>query len=46
MTHEEAGARIRALTDELRRMAHEYYDLDAPTAEDYEYDMKMQELRA
>ena len=45
MTHEEAKARIKALTDELLRMAHEYYDLDAPTAEDYEYDMKMQELR-
>ncbi|MBR4201249.1 MAG: NAD-dependent DNA ligase LigA [Oscillospiraceae bacterium] len=46
MTHEEAAARVRTLTDELLRMAHEYYDLDAPSAEDYEYDMKMQELRA
>ena len=26
-------------------MAHSYYDLDAPTAEDYEYDQKMHELR-
>lgn len=45
MTHDEAKLRIKDLTDELLRMAHEYYDLDAPTAEDYEYDMKMQELR-
>ena len=45
MTHDEAKVRIKDLTDDLLRMAHEYYDLDAPTAEDYEYDMKMQELR-
>ncbi len=45
MTHDEAKLRIKDLTDELLRMAHAYYDLDAPTAEDYEYDMKMQELR-
>lgn len=45
MNHEDAAARVKALTDELRRMAHEYYDLDAPSAEDYEYDMKMKELR-
>lgn len=45
MTHTEAEARVQALTAELLRMAHEYYDLDAPSAEDYEYDMKMQELR-
>ena len=46
MTQDEARKRIKELTEELLRMAHEYYDLDAPTAEDYEYDMKMQELRA
>lgn len=45
MTHDEAKLRIKDLTDDLLRMAHEYYDLDAPTAEDYEYDMKMQQLR-
>ena len=45
MTQEEAKKRIKDLTDDLLRMAHEYYDLDAPSAEDYEYDMKMQELR-
>lgn len=46
MTQQEAKARVQELTEILTRMAHEYYDLDAPTAEDYDYDMKMQELRA
>lgn len=45
MTQEQARSRVAELTAELLRMAHEYYDLDAPSAEDYEYDMKMQELR-
>ena len=45
MTHEEAAARVRELTAVLTRLAHEYYDLDAPTADDYEYDMLMQELK-
>ncbi|MBR3269284.1 MAG: NAD-dependent DNA ligase LigA [Oscillospiraceae bacterium] len=45
MTHDEAAKRVTELTEELLRMAHEYYDLDAPSAEDYEYDMKMHELR-
>ena len=45
MTHEQAAARVTELTGVLTRMAHEYYDLDAPTAEDYEYDMLMRELR-
>ena len=45
MTHEEAAKRVKELTEILLRMAHEYYDLDAPTADDYEYDMKMHELR-
>ena len=45
MTHDEAAVRVRELTETLTRMAHEYYDLDAPTAEDYEYDMLMHELR-
>ena len=46
MTEQEARARVQELTEILTRMAHEYYDLDAPTAEDYEYDTKMRELRA
>lgn len=45
MTHEDAAKQVKELTNELLRMAHEYYDLDAPSAEDYEYDMKMQQLR-
>ena len=45
LTEAEAKQRIAALTETLTRLAHEYYDLDAPTAEDYEYDMQMQELR-
>ncbi len=45
MTHEEAAARVKELTAVLTRLAHEYYDLDAPTADDYEYDMLMQELK-
>lgn len=45
MTHEEAAVRAAELTKTLLRMAHEYYDLDAPTAEDYEYDTLMRELR-
>lgn len=45
MTHEQASARVKELTEILTRMAHEYYDLDAPTVSDYEYDMLMQELK-
>lgn len=46
MTEQDARLRAEALTETLTRMAHEYYDLDAPTAEDYEYDTLMRELRA
>lgn len=46
MTEQEAAVRVAALTEELTRLAHEYYDLDAPSAEDYEYDALMQELKA
>ena len=45
MTQQQASMRVKELTEILTRMAHEYYDLDAPTAEDYEYDTKMRELR-
>ncbi len=37
--------RIIALTDELNRHNYNYYVLDNPEIEDYEYDMKMQELK-
>ncbi|MCD8384912.1 MAG: NAD-dependent DNA ligase LigA [Clostridiales bacterium] len=35
---------IRALRDKLERWSHQYYDLDAPTVSDYEYDMALREL--
>lgn len=46
MTYDEAAARIAELTEVLTRLAHEYYDLDAPSVEDYEYDALMHELKA
>lgn len=39
-------AKIIALAEELNGYAHSYYDLDSPTIDDYDYDMKMQELKA
>ncbi len=41
----EADARIDVLIETLEEMAHAYYDLDNPIAEDYTYDMLMQELK-
>ncbi|WP_107688461.1 NAD-dependent DNA ligase LigA [Neisseria wadsworthii] len=38
--------RIRTLTDQLNRYAHEYYTLDAPTVPDAEYDQLFRELEA
>jgi len=46
MTQQEAKQRVSELTKQLTKLAHDYYDLDAPSADDYEYDMLMQELRA
>ena len=46
MTQNEAKQRVAELTARLTKLAHDYYDLDAPTADDYEYDMLMQELRS
>ena len=46
MTQEQAAARVAELTQILTKLAHEYYDLDAPTVEDYEYDAMMHELKA
>jgi DNA ligase (NAD+) len=37
--------RIKALTDELNMHNYNYYVLDNPTISDYEYDLKMQELK-
>ena len=36
--------KIKALTEELLQYCHEYYDLDAPTISDAEYDKKFSEL--
>lgn len=35
---------IKQLKDELNKYSYEYYVLDAPTVEDYEYDMKLRRL--
>lgn len=37
--------RIKALTDELNMHNYNYYVLDNPIISDYEYDLKMQELK-
>ncbi len=36
--------RIKELRETLNRLSHEYYDLDAPSVSDQEYDRYMQEL--
>ncbi len=46
MTQQEAAARVAELTQILTKLAHDYYDLDAPSVEDYEYDAMMNELKA
>lgn len=45
MTPTEASARIDALIEKIEALADAYYNLDNPIAEDYEYDMLMQELK-
>ena len=37
--------KIDSLIDELNQHSYNYYVMDNPTIEDYEYDMKMQELK-
>ncbi len=44
MTREEA--QINELRDELRTHNYNYYVLDTPTIEDYEFDMKLKQLQA
>ena len=39
MTQQEAKQRVSELTKQLTKLAHDYYDLDAPSADDYEYDI-------
>jgi DNA ligase (NAD+) len=45
LSRPEAAARIRALTEELRRHARLYYHEDAPEISDAEYDRRFEELR-
>ncbi len=42
----DTAQRIRALTEQLNRYAHEYYTLDAPSVPDAEYDRLFRELEA
>ncbi len=35
---------INALRDKLNLWSHQYYDMDAPTVSDYDYDMALREL--
>ncbi|MCB0448074.1 MAG: NAD-dependent DNA ligase LigA, partial [Gelidibacter sp.] len=39
-------SKIESLRDELRQHNHNYYILDNPTISDYEFDMKLEELKA
>ena len=45
MQLDEIEQRINILVNELNKHNQNYYVLDNPTIEDYEYDMKMQELK-
>lgn len=45
MTPTEAAAKIDALIEKIEALADAYYNKDNPIAEDYEYDMLMQELK-
>lgn len=45
MQAEEAAQRIEALIRQIETLADAYYNRDNPLAEDYEYDMLMQELK-
>ena len=44
MNREEARQRIAALSDELEQHNYNYYILAKPTINDYEFDMKLEEL--
>ena len=45
MTKEEARNKIQKLTQELRQHNFNYYQEDAPTISDYDFDMLLQELQ-
>ncbi|MEG0616213.1 MAG: NAD-dependent DNA ligase LigA, partial [Oscillospiraceae bacterium] len=46
MNLESAKKRHKELSDMLLRSSHLYYDLDAPSISDYEYDMLNNELKS
>lgn len=45
MKHTDAKKRIEELTARLNRYSYEYYVLDAPTVDDYDFDMQLRELQ-
>ncbi len=45
MNLQEAKVRIKELTEEITRHNYNYYVMDNPEIDDYEYDMLMQELK-
>ena len=46
MDFNEAKKRIDELTEEISKHNHNYHVLDAPSIDDYEYDMLMQEIKS
>lgn len=46
MELEDAKIRVLELTEILNKLNYNYYVLDDPTADDYDYDMMMQELKS
>ena len=46
MELQEAEKQVKELRKELEYYANKYYDEDAPVISDYEYDMKMNRLKA
>lgn len=45
MERSDAKKRIGELTARLNRYSYEYYVLDAPTVDDYDFDMQLRELQ-
>ena len=45
MNDSDALRKIKELTNRLNQYSYEYYVLDAPTIDDYDFDMQMRELQ-
>lgn len=45
MEHTDAKKKMEELTAHLNRYSYEYYVLDAPTVDDYDFDMQLRELQ-